>query len=506
MKGIPGRLLAAAVLTIAADYLLFGHAAGCGVTTFAAVVLAATALRYGRRLGRSWWWLALWMAVALGASLDYSRMGAALLVVLLWAIIAQAVLPAGKDIFEAVCGGVAGGLKGLAGVVYDVFGRRRISAAGETARYAPAWVIVLPAAIIAIFAVLIIPANLVVSQWVTTGLRTLGEWIREIDAWRVGFWLVVGLEAYGLFVFRPWWRRRGRARKAGSSFVPPPPPPPGARVKANYPTAEMRRGYQVAAAVTTFAGLNLIYLAANAADATYLWFALKLPEGLTYAGFAHAGSYRLLAAVVLAAATVTAFFRVGSPAGQSAKARWLVYLFVAQNAAVLVGAARRLELYVEAYGLTRFRVAAFVWMVLVMGGYAFLAWKLARSRKFHFLLKTNTALTLVVLSAVSLADVDGFIARWNVAQWEQGVHKDIDVAYLGRLGATAMPSVARLAVSDDRAVAERAQGVLGRVMAREEGRRAPWQSRTLRSGRALEETRSVMGIVDSGEPEEAEVL
>ena len=238
--------------------------------------------------------------------------------------------------------------------------------------------------------------------------------------------------------------------------------------------------------MVTFVGLNVVFLAANATDAAYLWFSLKLPLGITYSEFAQQGAYRLIVAVVLAAVTITAFFRTGARQSESRGARFVAYFFTLQNAVVLIGAARRLELYVTAYGLTRLRGAAFVWMVLVLAGFVTILWKLIAKKPFHFLLWANTVTMVLALSAVSLMNIDGFIADWNVARYEEGKHKKIDVRYLEHLGEPAMPALVVLAKADDREVSRRAEECLNVVIELARDRDGHWQSRTLRSRRDLD--------------------
>ena len=71
---------------------------------------------------------------------------------------------------------------------------------------------------------------------------------------------------------------------------------------------------------------------------------------------------------LLAAAFVLTAMRPGGPAEASRIIRPLVYLFVAQNVMLVASSIQRLHLYVEIYLLTYWRIAAFVWMLLVAIG------------------------------------------------------------------------------------------------------------------------------------------
>jgi len=238
--------------------------------------------------------------------------------------------------------------------------------------------------------------------------------------------------------------------------------------------------------VLTFIGLNALFLVANLTDVFYLWLAFELPRGLTYSQFARHGAYRLIVAVVLAAVTITAFLRSNTLQADERRTRLLAYAFADQNLLVLAGAARRLQFYVEAYGLTRFRLAAALWMGLVATGFILILIKIREKRPLRFLLRTNAVSTVLLLSAVSLLNLDGFIADWNVARHEAGATTPIDVDYLGSLSVGALPALARLVDAEDSEVAARARAVLTERLAEEKAAHASWQAWTWRREAAID--------------------
>ena len=100
----------------------------------------------------------------------------------------------------------------------------------------------------------------------------------------------------------------------------------------------------------------------------YLWGNAELPDDISYASYAHRGAYPLILTALLAAGFVLAAMKPGGPAEQSAIIRPLVYLWVAQNVLLVASSILRLDLYVQIYLLTWWRVAAFIWMLLVAFG------------------------------------------------------------------------------------------------------------------------------------------
>lgn len=179
------------------------------------------------------------------------------------------------------------------------------------------------------------------------------------------------------------------------------------------------------------------------------------------------------------------FFRRGTLQTEHRAARALAGAFVVQNVFVLAGAASRLALYAEAYGLTRLRVATFFWLALVAIGFVLLGLRILQRRTLRFLLDANTASTLVVLALWAMLDVDGYVANWNVDRHRRDPQATMDVSYLGELGPGALPALARLARKGDPEVAARARRVLDRRVREERAHAAFWASWSYRRHAAL---------------------
>jgi hypothetical protein len=167
---------------------------------------------------------------------------------------------------------------------------------------------------------------------------------------------------------------------------------------------------------------------------------------MTYAGYAHQGAYWLLAAVLLAAVFVVATFRAGSQADKMRSARGLVYAWLGQNVFLAISAGFRLCLYVEVYSLTQWRVAAIIWMLLIVLG---LIWTLVRilaGRLNLWLVNVNAITALAVLYVCAFLNFDGFIADFNVRHCREagGNGVPIDIGYLKELGPEVLPALFRL--------------------------------------------------------------
>ena len=123
-----------------------------------------------------------------------------------------------------------------------------------------------------------------------------------------------------------------------------------------------------------------------------------------------------------------------------------MFLWVAQNIALTATAAFRNVLYVEAYGLTELRLAAFVWMGLVALGLMLIIARIAWRKSGAWLVGRNTtALGATLIAAVTM-NTSAFIADYNVTKWLGDPERvtAIDLNYLMRLGPHAIPAVDRL--------------------------------------------------------------
>jgi len=192
---------------------------------------------------------------------------------------------------------------------------------------------------------------------------------------------------------------------------------------------------------------NALFLVQTVLDVRYLWGGARLPSGMTYASYAHRGAYPLVAAAILAAFFMLITFQAGSQSESFSWARRLVHLWLAQNVFLVFSAFWRLYLYILAYSLTRWRVAAAIWILLVAGGLTLIFWRIVTRRADIWLINANAVTALFVLYVCSFLNFDGFIADFNVRHCREmggkGVH--IDLPYLARLGPDTLPALLRLA-------------------------------------------------------------
>lgn len=158
---------------------------------------------------------------------------------------------------------------------------------------------------------------------------------------------------------------------------------------------------------------NLLLAVQTASDSIYLWGGASLPEGMSYATYAHRGAYPLLITALLAGA-----FALAARPHLGTK-RWLkplLLLWLIQNVALVLSSLLRLELYTSVYGLTYLRVHAAIWMGVVVIGLILVTWQIWRAKSNLWLLGRCTALGLGVLYACAFVNFADLIVRTNLSR------------------------------------------------------------------------------------------
>jgi len=188
---------------------------------------------------------------------------------------------------------------------------------------------------------------------------------------------------------------------------------------------------------------NLLFLVQTLSDATYLWGHQALPNGLTFAEYAHRGAYPLVVTAILAIVFILVAMRKNGPGEKSLLIKALIYVWVFQNMALVVSAVYRLQLYVAEYSLTGLRLAAAIWMGMIIVGLCLIVLRIVLNKNNAWLVKLNWLVVFVVFYGAAMTDFDYVISDFNVKNSRQisGVGQPLDVSYLSRFGAGALPAI-----------------------------------------------------------------
>ncbi len=412
------KAVLAAGLVAAADLLLFDHEIGANLSLLmlAALAVAVGAQPESRRDRRA---LAAF-AVAGGFSLlliDRPGLIAWFMAVLALGVAVLSPRADGRsDVADWALRLLRAGLMSVPAPVLDI--RRAAARGGRPGAVRRALVAAaLPVLGGAVFLSLFVLANPVMEA-------ALAAWrLPPFSLGRLLFWIWMATAAWALLRprgarrrFTPTWRSREPGKASAS----------------------------VAISLVVFNGLFALQ---NGLDLAFLWSGAPLPEGVSFAEYAHRGAYLLIVTALLAGAFVLVFLRPG--AAQSRAVRWLVIAWVGQNLMLVASSALRTLDYVAAYGLTQLRISALIWMALVALGLVLICVRLVRDKSASWLVGANAAALAVVLSAVAIADIGAVAAAWNVrhAREVTGDLRDpsLDVVHLRELGPAALVPLTELA-------------------------------------------------------------
>jgi formylglycine-generating enzyme required for sulfatase activity len=440
-------LCAAIAVTALADFLFYRHAPGISVAIFAMALCVAALVANPVRarfleLFAAFGVLAAALAPAIEdfgpLSLLFAAAGASV-----FALVATGwqARTAGDRIVDVVLMIVSGPprlLADLGGAIEEAW-RRDIAKHG--ANWLLAWIV--PVGLGGLFLVLFSQANPLIERWLTSVDRP--NW-KDLDLARPLFWVAtVALTWTFLRV-----RIAGRLTiqhiiEAVEQELSPTDPsaqtPPAAPAPAEGPL------FGRTAILRSLVLFNALFAVQSVLDLSYLWGGLALPEGMTYATYAHRGAYPLIVTALLAGGFVLAAMQPGSSIARSGLMRALVFLWIGQNVLLVMSSILRLDLYVEVYSLTELRCAAFVWMLLVAAGLVLIVARIVLERTNRWLVWANAAVLTLTLYVCGLIDFPGTIARFNVLHSREvaGAGQLVDVAYLCQLGPAALPALDMLA-------------------------------------------------------------
>lgn len=282
-----------------------------------------------------------------------------------------------------------------------------------------AWVWVLPILIGAVFIGLFSIANPVLTRWLGQVWDAIVVPILRLDLptpVRFLFWVGIAAGVWALM------RIKGRRRAS---------------------VVTIQRDSGAGFALRALIVCNAVFFLQNCMDLSFLTGGLALPEGMTYAGYAHRGAYTLVVTALLAGIFALAWFRPGSAARGNRPARILVHCWLGQNTLLLAASVWRLAIYIEAYGLTRWRCAALIWMLLVTVGLGLIAWTIARDRSTRTLINANILVVTTTLAIAAFVNWAGLIASYNLEHCrERGKGTvELDIEYLADLGPGTLPTL-----------------------------------------------------------------
>lgn len=290
------------------------------------------------------------------------------------------------------------------------------------------WIV--PLGLGAIFVLLLSSANPVIESFLPT--FDLTRVLAAIDIPRTILWLLFACCVWPFILLR---RRASKAKADTAASITPNAP------LIALPAAVLNRTVILRSLLL----FNALFAVQTVLDLIYLWGGGALPDGITYAGYAHRGAYPLIVTALLAGAFVIVALKPGSDEERSRPVRLLVFAFIAQNVLLVASSILRLDLYVEVYSLSYWRLAAGIWMALVATGLFLIVVRIVLGRSNRWLISVNAIVLAATLYAVNFVNLPALIANYNVTHSRQisGHGQPLDLGYLLSLGDHAIPALDR---------------------------------------------------------------
>ena len=318
-----------------------------------------------------------------------------------------------------------------------------------------------------VFVLLVAVANPVIAQWLD--VFSFDGSASELTTARAIFWLLA------LSMIWPFVHLRWRQRVE--------PTQPAVDREPDQAPSLLSTVLGPATVIRSLILFNVLFAIQTILDGAYLWGHAALPNGVTYAAYAHRGAYVLIVTALLAAVFVIVAGRSEITATGSPLIRPLIYLWVAQNVLLVVSSIQRLHMYVDTYALTYWRLAALIWMILVAMGLVLIVLRIALDKPSAWLIRMNLVMLSITIYACTFVNLDAVIADYNVAHSREAGRSgpSIDSDYLVWLGPQALPAIDRamlMSPSDRRLTADR-----DRLLLQQQTRMADWRSWSFRGWR-----------------------
>ncbi|MEO9593682.1 DUF4153 domain-containing protein [Rhodopirellula bahusiensis] len=145
------------------------------------------------------------------------------------------------------------------------------------------------------------------------------------------------------------------------------------------------------------------------------------PEGFYYAGYAHQGAAWLTIALGLATVSLSVIFGRSLLADpRMPKVRWWAWIWSAESLLLALAVYNRLLIYIGYNGMTQLRMVGLFGITAVVIGFALVVYKIATTKNFWWLLRSQMLALTIVVIAYSITPVDYVSHRYNVSQVNSG--------------------------------------------------------------------------------------
>ena len=210
------------------------------------------------------------------------------------------------------------------------------------------------------------------------------------------------------------------------------------RIRKRSPLASsilgLKREYK--AAIFLLLILNVILLILNILDVYFVWFNF-IWDGDTLKQFVHEGTWLLILSILISITIVLYYFRENlNFYAKNGFLRKLSYIWIAQNAVLVISVAIRNYRYIEYYALAYKRIGVILFLLLILYGLFTVYIKIKNKKTAFYLFRTNALALYVILVLSGFINWDGLIARYNVTHADQSY---LHLSYLSNFSDKALP-------------------------------------------------------------------
>ncbi|HAS44680.1 MAG TPA: hypothetical protein DCS93_29650 [Microscillaceae bacterium] len=257
-------------------------------------------------------------------------------------------------------------------------------------------------------------ANPVFHQMTTQGIQAFGQWLGQFSFYISPTWIffmLMGLwvSAFALFNWRKddvllleQVKRTQLIRKKRM---------PKDRL-LDFHMVSLKNEYR--AGIITFAMVNALLLVVNSIDINFLWINFDYGRAGNLTKLVHQGTYLLIFSILLAMGIILYFFRQNL--NFYPQNRWLkrlAYVWIVQNAILVISVGLRTWYYIDATGLAYKRIGVLIYLGLTLFGLFTMYRKIDRRKTTFYLWKTNSWAVYTMMILMTFVNWDRLIVSYN---------------------------------------------------------------------------------------------
>ena len=204
----------------------------------------------------------------------------------------------------------------------------------------------------------------------------------------------------------------------------------------NFKMTSLKTEYKIGVILIVL--VNLLILALNIIDISFVWFGFDSSRVDNLAYFVHEGTYYLIFSILLSMAILLYFFRGNiNFYSKNNLLKYGAYLWIVQNGIMAISLMLRNYYYIEYYyALSHKRIGVMIFILFAFIGLITMFIKISGRKTTFYLLKVNSAAVFIVMILMGSFNWDVNIARFNLQNPDKG---SIDVEYLFSLSDDVLP-------------------------------------------------------------------